>query len=208
MITKAQILRWLELCQVVLAENKAYLSQLDAAIGDADHGINMARGFDKVAEKLPGVADMDIGNILKTTGMTLMFSVGGASGPLYGTFFMRASTAVNPKEELTPDDVVQLLENGANGIIERGRAQVGEKTMLDTWIPAITALKESLNMGHCFTQAMENGVCAAEQGMKNTIPMLATKGRASYLGPRSIGHQDPGATSAYLMLNALLEVIR
>jgi dihydroxyacetone kinase-like protein len=207
MATKDQIVQWLSKLSEVLNENKEYLTQLDSAIGDADHGINMKRGFDRVMEKLPTVADNDIGSILKTTGMTLISSVGGASGPLYGTFFMRSGMAAAAKEELNGDDLVTLLQAGVDGIVQRGRAQLGDKTMVDAWMPALDAMKASLANGDSEIEALEAAVAAAEQGMKDTIPLQAKKGRASYLGERSIGHQDPGATSSYLMLKTLLETL-
>jgi phosphoenolpyruvate---glycerone phosphotransferase subunit DhaL len=207
-VTRDQIIQWLEETADVLAENKAYLTQLDSPIGDADHGINMDRGFKKVREKLPGVADKDIGNILKTIGMTLISSVGGAAGPLYGTFFMRGGMAVDAKEELTGEDLATMLQAGVDGIVQRGRAQPGDKTMIDAWTPAMRALRASLDSGNGTLEALGAAVTAAEQGMKDTIPLVARKGRASYLGERSAGHQDPGATSSYLMLNALLTTIR
>lgn len=206
-VTRDQIVQWLQKTAAVLNENKAYLTQLDSPIGDADHGINMDRGFKKVMEKLPAVADKDIGNILKTTGMTLISSVGGASGPLYGTFFMRGGMAMAAKEELSSEDLLQLLQAGVDGVVQRGRAQLGDKTMVDAWSPALEALKEALDNGEEMVTALQAAVAAAEQGMKDTIPMQAKKGRASYLGERSIGHQDPGATSSYLILNALLDTI-
>jgi dihydroxyacetone kinase-like protein len=208
MITKAQVVKWLENVTVVLAKNREYLTELDSSIGDADHGINMDRGFKKVAEKLPTVAATDIGNILKTVGMTLMSSVGGASGPLYGTFFMKSGMAVVSKEELTDEDLLELLTNGVDGILQRGRAQLQDKTMYDAWFPAIEALKKSIADGADTVAALGSAVDAAEAGMKATIPLQARKGRASYLGERSIGHQDPGATSTYLILNALLDAVK
>ena len=208
MITKDQIVRWLEKTAAVLEENKSYLTELDSAIGDADHGTNMHRGFKKVMEKLPTVADKDIGNILKTTGMTLISSVGGASGPLYGTFFMRSGMAMAAKEELSDDDLLKLLQAGVEGILQRGRPNLEDKTMYDAWAPAMEAMQEALSAGNGTAEILETAVAAAEQGMKNTIPLQARKGRASYLGERSIGHQDPGATSSYLILNALLETVK
>ncbi len=207
-VTKSNILQWLEMTAAVMSENKDYLTQLDSPIGDADHGINMNRGFRKVMEKLPAVEDKDIGNILKTTGMTLISSVGGASGPLYGTFFMRGGMAVDAKEELTGDDLSAMLQSGVDGLIQRGRAQSGDKTMVDAWLPALKALRESLDNDHDLLKALEEAVSAAERGMKDTIPLQARKGRASYLGERSIGHQDPGATSSYLLLKALLDAVQ
>lgn len=207
MTTRDEIVRWLQNLAGVLTENKEYLTELDSAIGDADHGINMKRGFDKVMDKLPSVADKDIGSILKTTGMTLISSVGGASGPLYGTFFMRSGMAAAAKEKLTGQDLMELLQAGVEGIIQRGRAQPGDKTMVDAWLPALDALKSELAQDADTVPALRAAVAAAEQGMKDTIPMQAKKGRASYLGERSIGHQDPGATSSYLMLRTLLNTL-
>ena len=147
MVTKEQIVRWLELTTAVLSDNRDYLTQLDAAIGDADHGTNMDRGFQKVAEKLPTVADKDIGNILKTVGMTLISSVGGASGPLYGTFFQRGGMAADAKEELSDDDLVTTLQGAVDGVQARGRAQPGDKTMMDALLPAMVALRAAVAEG-------------------------------------------------------------
>ena len=208
MVTKAQIVKWLEATAAVLKENKAYLTELDSAIGDADHGANMDRGFKKVMEKLPTMTDKDIGNIMKTTGMTLISSVGGASGPLYGTFFMRSGMATASKEELSDDDLYKMLKAGVDGIVQRGRAQLEDKTMFDAWSPALEAMQNAIADGQDVVGVLETAVSAAEQGMKATIPLQAKKGRASYLGERSIGHQDPGATSSYLMLNALLDAVK
>lgn len=207
-VTRDQIVQWLENLAAVLLDNKEYLTQLDSAIGDADHGINMTRGFNKVMEKLPGVADKDIGNILKTTGMTLISSVGGASGPLYGTFFMRSGMAVGAKETLNREDLYELLKAGVDGVVQRGRPVLQDKTMFDAWSPALEALRAALDAGMELIPALTQAVAAAETGMKNTIPLQARKGRASYLGERSIGHQDPGATSSYLMLKTLLDTLQ
>lgn len=206
-VTRDQIVQWLQRTAAVMAENKAYLTQLDSPIGDADHGNNMDRGFKKVLEKLPTVVDKDIGNILKTTGMTLISTVGGASGPLYGTFFMRGGMAVDAKEELNGEELITMLQAGVDGIVQRGRPQLGDKTMFDAWSPALKAYRTTYDSGGNTLAALRDAVAAAEQGMKDTIPLQARKGRASYLGERSIGHQDPGATSSYLLLNALLETI-
>ncbi len=203
MVTKEQIVQWLQAFAAVLEQNKDYLSELDSAIGDADHGINMNRGFKKVMSQLASVADKDIGSILKTVSMTLISSVGGASGPLYGTLFLRAATAVDGKQDLTDEDMVRLLQAGLDGVIQRGKAQLGDKTMVDALSPAVEAFQQSVVGGEGAIAAMQEAVAAAEQGMKDTTPMLAKKGRASYLGERSVGHQDPGATSSYLMLKSL-----
>jgi len=170
-VTKEQVVRWLEAVAAVLEENKAYLTQLDSAIGDADHGTNMDRGFKKVMEKLPTVKDKDIGNILKTVGMTLISSVGGASGPLYGTFLMNGGMAADAKEELSDTDLVNVLQRAVDGIIQRGRAQPGDKTMVDALGPALATLKSSVEAGAGVAQALADAVAAAEQGMKDTTPM-------------------------------------
>jgi dihydroxyacetone kinase-like protein len=206
-VTKQQVLDWLEHSAAVLHDNKDYLTRLDSPIGDADHGINMSRGFRAVLGKLPSVADKDIGNILKTTGMALISSVGGASGPLYGTFFMRSGAASLSKKELTNQDLLQLVFDGVDGIVQRGRPQLGDKTMFDTWAPALEAMQAAFVSDNDVVAALRATVRAAEQGMKNTIALQARKGRASYLGERSIGHQDPGATSSYLILKALLDTL-
>ncbi|MBP5972768.1 dihydroxyacetone kinase subunit L [Brasilonema sp. CT11] len=207
MVTKEQILRWLQTFATQIEQNKDYLTELDAAIGDADHGINIDRGFKKAIAQLPTVADKDIGSILKTVSMTLISSIGGASGPLYGTFFLRASTAVAAKEELTAEDMLEMLKAGLNGVLGRGKAQLGDKTMIDVLTPAVIAFQEAVSQGQGTLEAMQRAVAAAEQGVKDTAPMIAKKGRASYLGERSIGHQDPGATSCYWMLKSLLTVL-
>jgi phosphoenolpyruvate---glycerone phosphotransferase subunit DhaL len=200
-ITKQHIVQWLEDSADIFQNEQAFLTELDREIGDADHGLNMNRGFQKVKEKLPSVADKDIGTILKTTGMTLLSSIGGASGPLYGTFFIRAATSVMSKEELNLAELTKMLQDGMDGIVQRGKAEVGDKTMIDTWNGIMTSLKQDQNISAY--DALNAAVASAEVAMKNTIPMQARKGRASYLGERSIGHQDPGATSTYLLVTAL-----
>jgi dihydroxyacetone kinase-like protein len=207
MVTKEQILQWLQAIAVVLEQNKDYLTELDAAIGDADHGINMNRGFQKVVSQLPSVANKDIRTILKSVSITLISSVGGASGPLYGTLFLRASTVVAGKQELTDEDMVALLQAAVDGVVQRGKAQLGDKTMLDALSPASDAFKQAVADGASAVEALQKAVAAAQEGMKNTTPLVAKKGRASYLGDRSSGHQDPGATSTYLILQTLLETI-
>lgn len=207
-ITQAQLVQWLAKCATVLAANKAYLTELDSPIGDADHGANIARGFAAIVTKLPTVADKDIGQLLKMTGMTLMSAVGGASGLLYGNFFLKAATIAGTKTELTAAELVQLLEAGQEGVVQRGRAVVGDKTMIDAWSPAINALRDDTNAGEPLPTALAAAVVAAETGMKSTIPLQARKGRASYLGERSIGHQDPGATSTHLILQALFDTVK
>jgi dihydroxyacetone kinase-like protein len=157
--------------------------------------------------QLPSVADKDIGSILKTVSMTLISSVGGASGPLYGTLFLRAGAAVAGKQELTDEDMVGLLQAALDGVLQRGKAQPGDKTMVDVLSPAVATFQQAISEGKTTLEAMQQTVAAGQQGMKDTTPMLAKKGRASYLGERSIGHQDPGATSSYLMLKSLLATL-
>lgn len=206
MVSQEKLRTWIEVLQKVYADNKQYLTDLDSAIGDADHGINMDRGFTNVQADLSKTNPPDIGAMLKTVAMTLIRTVGGAAGPLYGTFFLRASTACAGKTELQAADVVAMFEAGLAGVVQRGKAELNDKTMVDALNPALLAMKQALDNGSDFNQIMQQGVAAAEQGMKNTIPMLALKGRASYLGERSIGHQDPGATSSYLMLKTAVDV--
>ena len=190
----------------VIHENKEHLTDLDAAIGDGDHGINMDRGFQAILKKLPSVKDKDAGTILKTAGMALVSSVGGAGGPLYGTAFMQAGMAVAGKYELEAEDLLAILDAALKGVVMRGRANLDDKTMVDAITPAVAAMRESLGNGAGTTEALERATAAAEKGMKDTIPMLAKKGRASYLGERSIGHQDPGATSSYLLIRTMYKM--
>lgn len=204
-MTNEDTMRWLASIADVLHENRAYLTELDSAIGDADHGINMDRGFSAVKGKFPQMEAMDMAGQLRTVGSTLVSTVGGASGPLYGTAFLRAGGAVANKQELTPADVVAMLDAFTGGIIARGKAQPGEKTMVDALTPAIATAKQALGDGASLAEITQRAAAAAEEGMKATIPLLATKGRASYLGERSIGHQDPGATSSWLILRSLAE---
>src|SRR5256885_16775467 len=204
-ITAEDIVHWLTQLAQTLHENRDYLTQLDAAIGDADHGTNMDRGFKAVLDKMSTVEGMDIGSILKTVGTTLVSTVGGASGPLYGTAFLRAGMATSGKHELYEADVVNLLEVALEGVKARGKAQPGEKTMVDALTPALAAAKEAEAKNLGLSELLRRASEGAEKGMKATIPMLATKGRASYLGERSIGHQDPGATSSWLILKTLAD---
>ena len=201
-ISRDQFVIWVKSFADVIAENKEYLTELDSAIGDADHGINMNRGFQAVLAKLPAFANQDIGSIAKNVGMVLISTVGGASGPLYGTFFMQVSKETTGKMELTLSDWVAALESAVNGVMLRGKANPGDKTMLDSLIPALNALKESNARGASLAEALSVSEKAAEQGMLATTPWVAKKGRASYLGERSAGTQDPGATSSYLLLKA------
>ena len=187
---------------------KDFLTELDNEIGDGDHGINLARGFKSVETKLPTFADKDIGAILKGVGMELVSTVGGASGPLYGTAFMKAGNVCKGKTELTAAEFVAAFEAAINGVKMRGKAVEGEKTMLDALCPAYNALKSGIDGGKTLAEALSDGVDAAANGVEYTKTIIATKGRASYLKERSLGHQDPGATSSLYMLQAALEVLR
>ena len=203
-ISNSDILSWMDEFANTVAENKDYLTKLDSDIGDADHGINMDRGFNAIASKLEGLNDKDIGTIFKTIAMTLMSTVGGASGPLYGSFFLEMSKLSQGKSDLTYEEWVRVFQAGVEGIIKRGKAKVGDKTMLDSLVPAseaFTNAKKGNNFSNAFQQAMQ----AAEKGMLSTIPLVARKGRASYLGERSAGHQDPGATSSFMLIKAAVD---
>lgn len=206
-ISRDGILDWIKSYAGIVSENREYLTQLDSAIGDADHGINMDRGFKAVLQKMPEMADKDIGTVFKTVGMTLLSTVGGAGGPLYGTLFLRAGMTTNGKMELSLEEWTETLEAALNGVIMRGKAEVGDKTMVDTLTPALNALKEAVASGMALDEALKASTAAAEQGMKSTIPLVARKGRASYLGERSAGHQDPGSTSSYLLLKAASDIL-
>jgi dihydroxyacetone kinase-like protein len=201
-IYRDDVLEWIKACAAVLEQNRDYLTQLDAAIGDADHGANMDRGFKAVRAKMPEMADKDVGTIFKTVGMTLLSTVGGAGGPLYGTFFLQAGVKSAGKMELGLEDWLLALQAAVDGVIMRGKAELGDKTMVDALTPAVEALKKAVADGVSMSQALRDSAEAAKRGMEATTPLVARKGRASYLGPRSADHQDPGATSSYLVLQA------
>ena len=200
------VLRWVQRFSAEVEANKEYLTQLDAAVGDGDHGINMQRGMSAVVAKVDTQAgEQDVGALLKTVGMTLVSTVGGAGGPLYGTLFLQMGTATAGKGELNPDDWAAALEAGIAGVQARGKAEPGDKTMIDALLPGRDALTAALGGGATFADALRQSAAAAEQGMRDTIPLVARKGRASYLGERSAEHQDPGATSSHLLLEAAAE---
>jgi dihydroxyacetone kinase-like protein len=205
-VTRDEVLSWIKAYSQIISENKDYLTELDSAIGDADHGANMQRGFQAVLAKLPSVGDKDIGTILKTVGMTLISTVGGAGGPLYGTFFMQVGISLNEKMDFTLADWAAALEAGNKGIVNLGKAAVGDKTMVDALTPAVQALKDANEGELSMSEALKKSAEAAEKGMKSTIPLVARKGRASYLGERSAGHQDPGATSSFLLLDTAANI--
>jgi dihydroxyacetone kinase-like protein len=204
-VYRDDVLEWIRTSAAVINENSPYLTQLDAAIGDADHGANMDRGFKAVVTKLAENSDKDIGTIFKTVGMTLLSTVGGAGGPLYATFFLQAGMKTAGKMEINLQDWAETLEAALNGVIMRGKAEPGDKTMVDALLPAVNSLKESVAADVPFNTALERSAEAARQGMLATIPWVARKGRASYLGERSAGHQDPGSTSSYLLLKTAAE---
>ncbi|NNU77437.1 dihydroxyacetone kinase subunit DhaL [Clostridium estertheticum] len=207
-ITGLQVILILNKVAEVLEKNKLYLSELDAAIGDGDHGINMNKGFNAVVTKLKYDDGLDIGVILKKTGMALVSNVGGAAGPLYGTAFMKAAAAINGKTDIDVKDYIKILEAALGGVMMRGKAQRGEKTMIDAIAPAIVAMKEAEDAGKKPLEVLKASKDAAMQGVEYTKTIIATKGRASYLGERSIGHQDAGATSSYLILNTVYEEVK
>jgi dihydroxyacetone kinase-like protein len=206
-ITSDDMIKWLERFAALLAENRDYLTKLDAAIGDADHGANMDRGFKAVLTKKPEFQGKDMAAVFKTTAMTLISTIGGASGPLYGTFFLQAALAAGAKASISPDEFGALLEKGINGVIQRGKANLGDKTMIDALLPGLQAYQKALAGGESIGAALQKAAESASEGMKATTPLLAKKGRASYLGERSIGHQDPGATSAALLFQAAAQSV-
>ncbi len=186
----------------VIAENRRELVRLDTAIGDGDHGTNMDRGMKAAVEKLETVESDDIGALLKAVGMALVSKVGGAAGPLYGTLFLQMGTASAGREELDLAGWTAALESGVKGVQARGKAELEDKTMIDALVPAVEALRAAATDGADLGDALRASADAAEQGRDATTPLEARKGRASYLGPRSVGHQDPGATSSALLLRA------
>jgi dihydroxyacetone kinase-like protein len=204
-VKPADLVAWLKTLQMTYRDHKGYLTELDSAIGDADHGINMDRGFTAVKAELDKGASQDPDAVLKTVAMTLIRTVGGASGPLYGTFFLRAGTACSGKSELGASDIVEMFEAGLMGVIQRGKAEPNDKTMVDALSPALEAMRQAQTARADLTEILRLATLAAEEGMKNTIPLQAKKGRASYLGERSIGHQDPGATSSFLLVQTAYE---
>lgn len=205
MIELKDILKWITALSVLYNEKKDYLTELDSAIGDADHGINMSRGFSAVVVELENKVPQDIAEVCKLIAMALIKNVGGAAGPLYGTFFLKMSKDVEGKQQLALDDIFSAFASGYAGLVERGKANVGDKTMLDVWYPVVEKLKEVKDSSLSITEAMNDVVEVAEKNMLQTKDMIAKKGRASYLGERSIGHQDPGATSSYFMLKTAFE---
>lgn len=210
-ITLAQLIDWLVRYADKIDEQARYLTELDAAIGDADHGANMVRGMGSVRARLQDPAEPfnDVGTLFRTVAMTLISSVGGAAGPLYGAFFMRAAKEPNGSSgaSITVAQLAQMFRAGLSGLQQRGKAEIEEKTMLDALEPAVDALEQAAANGATVGEALAAARDAAERGMAHTVEIEATKGRASYLGPRSIGHQDPGATSSYYLIETLAGVM-
>ncbi|HXV03248.1 MAG TPA: dihydroxyacetone kinase subunit DhaL [Gaiellaceae bacterium] len=204
-VSYARVLDWVKAFASTVAENREYLTRLDSAIGDADHGTNMDRGMKAVLAKLDAQEGEDIGALLKTVGMTLISTVGGAGGPLYGTLFLQMGMATTGKSELQPEDWAVALDGAVSGVQMRGKAELGDKTMLDALIPARDTFNSALADGASFEDALRRSAQAAQQGMESTVPLVAKKGRASYLGERSAGHQDPGATSTHLLIETAAE---
>jgi dihydroxyacetone kinase-like protein len=223
-VSQDDVAAWLRAFAAAVAENRELLTQLDAAIGDADHGINMDRGMQAVLGKLDALDESggtavdpggavgaattgDVGALLKSVGMTLVSTVGGAAGPLYGTLFLDMGKSAAGAPQLTVERLAAAFAAGVTGVQARGKAELGDKTMLDALVPAATALSDAATSGRTPADALRAAAGAAEQGMKATIPLVARKGRASYLGERSAGHQDPGATSSWLLLRAAAEAL-
>jgi dihydroxyacetone kinase-like protein len=196
---------WIGDYAAVIAENRMELVRLDTAIGDGDHGTNMDRGMKAAVEKLEATEGDDIGALLKAVGMALVSKVGGAAGPLYGTLFLQMGTASAGKSELDVTGWADALDAGVKGVQARGKAVLEDKTMIDALVPAVEALRSAAGEGAELGDALRASADAAEQGRDATTPLEARKGRASYLGPRSVGHQDPGATSSALLLRAAAE---
>lgn len=191
-----------------MEEQKDYLTELDQPIGDSDHGINLARGFAAVAGKRPELEGKDIGTMLKTVGMTLVSTVGGASGPLYGSAYMKAGMAVAGKTEIDTQDFLNLLKAAIEAVKQRGHATVEEATMLDAMVPSLQAMEEAFARGCSAEEVLKQGAAAAWAGAEHTKELVATKGRASYVGERGLGHQDPGATSYSYMLETIAQHIK
>ncbi len=205
-IGSEDLARFIELFAQRIGERKVELTDLDAQIGDADHGINMDRGFTAVVAKLPDLRESDLGTIAKTVGMTLISTVGGASGPLYGTFFLRLATSFGDRRSVTPTEFAAAVRAGLEGVRQRGKAELDDKTMVDAMTPAVEALEAGIDDGDLHA-TLSAAAEAAAVGRDRITPLVARKGRASYLGERSANHQDPGATSTTILFEALRDAI-
>jgi dihydroxyacetone kinase-like protein len=206
-VAAAVLDQWVRQFAALVAEQREYLTELDSAIGDADHGANMDRGLKAAVAALDEAQPATPGAVLSKVGITLVSTVGGASGPLYGTFFMRMGAAFGDTNAASPGELAAALRAGLDGVVARGKAEPGDKTMYDALAPSVDALDAALASGKSLSEALSSARAAAEAGRDATTPMLARKGRASYLGERSVGHQDPGATSTALLVSALLTTV-
>lgn len=207
MADSKKVLEIIKAIGLKMEAEKEYLTELDQPIGDSDHGVNMARGFAAVEGKLPDLEGKDIGTILKTVGMTLVSTVGGASGPLYGSAYMKAGMALAGKDEMDMDDFLSMMDTAVQAVEQRGKATVEEATMLDAMVPSLKAMKDAAAEGKSAGEVLEAGVRAAWAGAEYTKDLVATKGRASYVGERGLGHQDPGATSYSYMLEVIAGLV-
>lgn len=208
-ITLAQLRQWLITYASRIKSQEAFLTELDAAIGDADHGANMRRGTRKICERMaaPDFQFDDVSSFLRTVAMTLISSVGGAAGPLYGAFFLRAAQVGKESDTINLDELATMFRAGLEGIQQRGKAQLGDKTLVDALQPAVEALEAAAKQDLTIGAALEAARAAAEAGMQSTVELQANRGRASYLGARAVGHQDPGATSLYYLLESAVETL-
>jgi dihydroxyacetone kinase-like protein len=206
-ISYDEMVAWIHGFGDVIAERREELTRLDTAIGDADHGTNMDRGMRAAVERVDALDGDDISAALKGVGMALVSKVGGAAGPLYGTMFLQMANAAGDGSEVDLAGWTQMLDAGLKGVQMRGKAEPGDKTMVDALAPAVEALERAQEDGAELPAALEQSAQAAREGMEKTVPMVARKGRASYLGERSAGHQDPGATSSYLLLQAAVDTL-
>jgi len=207
MFSQEQAVAWTRATAARVEERATELTRLDQAIGDGDHGINLQRGFRAALERLPGAGDGDLGGALKAVSMALIGKVGGASGPLYGSFYLAMAKQLGTATEVDDAELAKALRAGYDAVVARGKAQPGDKTMLDAMGPALDALDAAVDAGQPLGEALDAAAAAAEDGMRATIPLVARKGRASYLGERSAGHQDPGATSTHLVMQALADTV-
>lgn len=209
-VSATGVAEWIRASAATIADERDHLTKLDSAIGDADHGANMHRGFQAAVAALPadGEAVDDVGAVLQKVGMTLMSKVGGSGGPLYGTFFARMGGAAKGEVELDLGGWAAALRAGVDGVRARGKAELGDKTMIDALVPAVEAVEAAVQEGATLDDGLRRSAAAGEEGMRATTPLVARKGRASYLGERSAGHQDPGATSSWLLLRTAAETLR
>jgi dihydroxyacetone kinase-like protein len=207
-VTTQDVLRWLSASQKVFAENRQQLTDLDSAVGDGDFGFSLDRGFTAVQAELSANPPADLPSAFKNVATVLIKTMGGSSGPLLGTFFLRAGGTCAGKAELEAPDVVALFQAGVEGLQQRGKAERGDKTMIDAWLPAVDAMQSALAGGGGLAEVLDRGAAAAEAGAQATIAMQARKGRGSYLGERSVGHPDPGAISVHMLLKAAADAWR